>query len=456
MRLALSLVPAVAALAGQAVLLTLQSTAFAAAPRIVKGPYVTAVSDTTADVRLELDSPSPVVLQVVREHAPATLRKVVDGASSSMHVVHLTGLDPGKPYFAAVSLGTTPGTVVAQSAFKTSPAPDANPGTTGTHFIVYGDDRSDAETHGALVRLMGMIPSDFLVNTGDIVADGASAPDWQSFFDVEAPLLREHPLFLCIGNHELYDDEAGANFARYFGFPGPGGAPRPYGTERMGDVRFFFLNGMHDWSSGEERDWLERELTRADAEPGLVWRVAVVHHGPWSSGPHGANARLVAAHVPELLASHKVDLLLSGHDHIYERGEAGGTKYLISGGGGAPVYKIGPPTPTTRKAESAYHFIEVTTTASDVRIVTHRGDGSILERCGFTKGWPWDCDTPPPAPRPAAAATQPPAAPTPAKSSSRCSVAAPGAPGARGVAALALPGMLAAALGALLGRRRRG
>ncbi|HTQ46484.1 MAG TPA: metallophosphoesterase [Polyangiaceae bacterium] len=447
MRLALSLVP-------PAVLLTMQGAAFAAAPRIVKGPYVTAVSDTTADVRLELDSPAAVTLQVVRERAPATLRKVVDGASSTMHVVHLTGLDAGKPYIAGINIGPTQGPVVAEVAFKTSVPADPN---AGTHFIVYGDDRSDQETHAGVVRLMGQIPSDFLVNTGDIVADGASSSDWQSFFDVEAPLLHEHPLFLCIGNHELYDDEAGANFARYFGFAGPGGAPRPYGTERMGDVRFFFLNGMHDWSSGEERDWLEHELTRADGEPGLVWRIVVVHHGPWSSGPHGPNRRLIEAHIPDLLSAHKVDLVLSGHDHIYERGDAGGLKYLISGGGGAPVYKLGTPTPTTRKAESTYHFIEVTTTANDLRIVTHRAEGSILEKCGFAKGKAWDCDTAPPAPRPAAAATQSPGdAPAPAKSTSRCSVAAAGASGPRGLAALVFPGILAAILGAALARRRRG
>jgi len=435
-------------------MLTLQSAALAAAPRIVKGPYVTAVSDTTADVRLELDAPSAVTLQVVRERAPATLRKVVDGASRTLHGVHLTGLDAGKPYIVGVSLGPTQGPIVGEVDLKTSPRPEDGG---STHFIVYGDDRSDPDTHAGVARLMGQIPSDFLVNTGDIVADGASSSDWQSFFDVEAPLLREHPIFLCIGNHELYDDEAGANFARYFGFAGPGGAPRPYGTERMGDVRFFFLNGMHDWSSGEERDWLEHELSRADAEPGLVWRMVVVHHGPWSSGPHGPNKRLLDAHIPELLAAHKVDLVLSGHDHIYERGDAGGTKYLISGGGGAPVYKLGPPTPTTRKAESSYHFIEVTTTTTDLRIITHRAEGSIIERCGFAKDKPWDCDTAPPAPRPAAAATQPPAGgAAPPKSTSRCSVGAAGASGPRGLASLVFPGILAAAVGVALARRRRG
>ena len=95
---------------------------------------------------------------------------------------------------------------------------------------------------------MMQVPSDLLIQTGDLVSDGGSAQDWQTFFDIERALLRERPILAAIGNHELYDDAAGANFLRYFGFPDAGGPPRPYGTVRFGNVRFFFLNGMHGWS----------------------------------------------------------------------------------------------------------------------------------------------------------------------------------------------------------------
>jgi len=449
-RLSFALLPVLAAL-----FVAPREAAGAPGPsRLVKGPYVTSFSDTTADVRFELDAAGPATLEIGPEHSPTPARKIVDGSASAMHVLHVTGLEPGKTYAYGITVG---GPIVGRGDVTTAPKLDAG---APVHFLIYGDNRSDPSAHAAITRAMVETPSDFLLNTGDIVEDGGSASDWQTFFQVEAPLLRERPLFLCIGNHELYDDEAGANFARYFGFPDASGSfanPKPYGTARVGMVRLFFLNAMHDWDSGEERDWLDRELRKSDTELGLAWRIAVVHHGPWSSGPHGPNPRLVSAHLPELLAAHKVDLLVSGHDHIYERGDSGSIKYLISGGGGAPLYRITHPSATTRKAEAAYHFIEVTATSGDLRIVARRLDGSVLDKCGFAKNQGWDCDTPPmpvaaPPAGPPSAPVAPATPPSPPATSSRCALAVPGE--ATNVASWVAVCVVAGA--AALGRRRRG
>jgi hypothetical protein len=366
-----------------------------------------------------------------------------------MHVVRVGGLEAAASYTYGVRVA---GAIVGRGRFTTPPAPDSSAPLT---FLVYGDDRSDQTTHAAVVRSLALTPSDVLINTGDVVADGGNAGDWQSFFEVEAPLLRERPLLLAIGNHELYDDSAGANFARYFGFDDASGTLQPYGTVRLGNVRFFFLNGMHDWDSGPERSWLTAELTHADTEPGLVWRVAVVHHGPWSSGPHGANAKLVDAHVPELLVAHKVDLLLSGHDHIYERGDGGPLKYIISGGGGAPLYRISPPMLATRKAESTYHFVEVTTGPAGIKTVAHRLDGTILERCGFAKGTAWDCDALPGTSPPAAGAPSSTAPSDGPPSAPRCGCEVPGARAASALVPVALLALGALAALALARRRSR-
>ncbi len=357
---------------------------------MIKGPYMTAVSDTGGTVRFELEKAAPAAVEVVREadgkeRAGASKGIFESRDASTLHAVTMTGLEPATRYTYVVRAEHA---VVADGRFVTAP----KAGTQGAvTFLVYGDDRTDNDAHAAVVRAMMQIPSDFLVQTGDMVSDGGNARNWQTFFDIEKPLLRERPLLAAIGNHELYDDEAGGNFARYFGFTDASGSVRPYGTVRYGNVRFFFLNGMEGWG-GEERLWLERELGRADGEAGLVWRFVVVHQSPWSAGPHGPNVRMVEARVPELLFAHKVDLLFAGHDHLYERGDAGPIKYLISGGGGAPLYSDFHATATTRKVEAVHHFIEVTTGADAVRIVARRIDGSVLDRCGLAKGGPWDCD----------------------------------------------------------------
>jgi hypothetical protein len=401
------------------------------------------VTSGGGEVRFELDSvgPATVELTLGAGDGGAARRTVADPAAS-MHVVRVTGLQPARVYDYTVAAG---GAVLGRGHLVTAPLDDAGE---PVKFLLYGDDRNNEAVHASIVQSLVATPSDFLVNTGDLVADGGSAADWETFFRIEGPLLRDRPLFQAIGNHELYDDQSGSSFGKYFGYPDASGTPQPFGTARWGSVRFFFLNGMHDWQGGAEREWLEHALARADGEAGLVWRIAVVHHSPWSSGPHGANLKLIEAHVPELLADHHVDLLLAGHDHIYERGDAGRLKYIISGGGGAPLYAVGHPVPATRKAESAYHFVEVTLTGDTLRMVAHRLDGTTLESCGFSPGKPWDCDAV--AKSDAPALVEAPAQPPP--SPARCRCALPGTPGeGLGGVLLAL-----AAAGLRVARRRRG
>jgi acid phosphatase type 7 len=391
----------------------LDSGAASADVRITKGPYVTGVFDTGADVRFELDKAAPARVTIARDADPTSDPQTFESADQSgMHAARAFRLEAATRYGYSVRVGNL---VLGDGHFSTAPAPGSSSPVT---FIVYGDDRTDPIAHSAVTRAMLQVPSAFLVNTGDTVEDGGDPDAWTTFFGVEASLLRDRPIFVSVGNHEFVSDFAGTNFVRYFGFPDIAGQSKLYGTVRVGLIRFFFLNGMHGWDSGEERDWLVDELTKADAEPGVVWRLVVVHHGPWSSGPHGPNARLVESHIPELLAAHHVDLLLSGHDHIYERGSSGALKYLVSGGGGAPLYRIDRLQATSLKAEAAYHFVQITASSSSMKVLARRVDGTVLDRCGFDRGQAWDCDSP-------RAEVQPPVpvsvAATPRASSARCS-----------------------------------
>jgi hypothetical protein len=422
-----------------ALFLRVSLVAATAAPHAQKGPYLTGLSSTSIEIRVELATPAPASAQVRREgEAEAKSARFDDPAEETMHVIRATGLSPGTGYVYVVTSGKV---ILGGGRFATAPGPGSVAPIT---FLAYGDDRTDPTAHAVVVQAMQQVAADFLVNTGDAVQDGAEAADWQSFFDVEGPMLRNRAIFSAIGNHELTNDQSGANFARYLALLDDAGVPHLYGTARFGSVRLFFLNGMHDFANGQEREWLERELAASDTEAGLIWRVAVVHHGPWSVGPHGPNRLLVEAGVPQLLAKHSVDLILSGHDHVYDRGADGRLKYIVTGGGGAPLYGIGRADPTMRKAEAAYHFVELSATAQSMSVVVHRAvDNSVLERCAFNKGQPWDCD-PPPSPQVSAPAASPPSS-TPA----RCACSTPGLP----------PSGTSAAGGALLmcliGRMRR-
>jgi len=407
------------------------SVAFASGPRLVKGPYMTELDDHDVTVRFQLEGAASAAVHVARDDGKGDAKTVASKSVSGVQVARMTGLEPAVRYVYDVRVGAA---TIGAGRFSTGRAGDAS---TPSTFLVYGDNRTDDAAHAAVVQAMTAVPSDFIVQTGDMVADGGNEAEWQRFFDIERPLLADHPIFSAIGNHELVDDRAGAAFARYFAAvdAAAGRVPPPYSTTRIGNVRLFLLNTVENWQ-GDERDWLERELARSDAEGEGVWRIAVMHHGPWAAGPHGPNQELLDAHVPELLAAHKIDLVLSGHDHIYERGAAV-LKYIVSGGGGAPLYPVHP-TATTRKVEAAHHFVTVSAGADALRVVAIRVDGSVIERCGFERGGPWDCDAAPSTnagdsggvgplvdAAPPRAAAPPPANP-PAAPSPRCTVTAPG------------------------------
>lgn len=351
--------------------------ASAAHAKITKGPWVQRVTPTSAVVRVEVSPAAAVSLELT-----GTTTTLESREPKSLHEIALDHLTPGKRYTYAIKAGTAS----KLASFTTAPDESAD---APFRFLAYGDNRTDDAAHAAVVRAMVPAPGDFLIHTGDFVENGASLPQWQTFFEIEAPLLSTRPIVSAVGNHELVDG-SGINYVKFFG---PGDATKPEHldhTFRWGNTRFFLLNGLSHWKSGVEREWLDRVLTDADAEKGLVWRVVVVHHGPWSSGPHGGNSNFHDAGLPALFKQHKIDLIFSGHDHTYERGIGDGIAYVVTGGGGAPLYRLRTRVPQSRHSESTHHYVQAEVNHRLLQLTAIRPDGSRIEKCALSKdteGW---------------------------------------------------------------------
>ncbi|GAA4353137.1 hypothetical protein GCM10023185_13490 [Hymenobacter saemangeumensis] len=141
----------------------------------------------------------------------------------------------------------------------------------------------------------------------------------------------ENRFFPSLGNHDLYTN-AGAAYLAYFTLPGN---ERYYDFVR-GNVHFFAVN-----SDGSEPDgtgrfsaqarWLKERLAASTAP----WKVVYFHHAPYSSGSHGSD-RGLRWPFREWGAS----LVLTGHDHTYERVVADGLVYCVNGLGGRSLYSF--------------------------------------------------------------------------------------------------------------------
>ncbi len=348
---------------------------------ILRGPVITDVGPQTATISIETDGNVGAVLEW---GVGQTLDQRVTSAPGRIHRFTLTGL-PARTkisYRVQAGSGHTP-----QLAFHTSP----NPGEP-IRIGIYGDVRGGHDTHRRLVEAMLGEGLDLIAVTGDMVARGSDHGDWQKFFAVTRELLAQVRYVPAIGNHDLGWATAGPEILQLP--PGPAGRPDHvywYSVD-LADVHLVFLDS-NAYEQTEQEAWLEADLAAARAR-GVRAIIAITHDGPYSRGIHRGNEIAHDRYVP-ILARHHVDLVVSGHDHLYQRGEAGGIRYIVSGGGGAGLYQ--PTCGVRRKPKCsedgmkkllvAHHYLVVAITADTLEMCPRGTDGKLLERCTRYRLW---------------------------------------------------------------------
>lgn len=142
-------------------------------------------------------------------------------------------------------------------------------------------------------------------------------------------------------------------------------------------------------------DWLRRDLARAAARPSIE-HVFVFLHAPLVTAAEGHPPATAA---PVLLrelsdAGGKVRVVFAGHNHLYERShpvratpahprgerdDAAGIVNVVTGGGGAPLYRARAPAPLIAKAASAYHYLRVEVRGAEVRARAIGLDGEEID-----------------------------------------------------------------------------
>ncbi|HEY5936283.1 MAG TPA: metallophosphoesterase [Kofleriaceae bacterium] len=347
---------------------------------IRRGPILAEVDAVTATIAVETDPGIAVVLEWGvgdksdrRETSPA----------GSHHVFKLSGLPANTriSYRALAGATQTP-----RYAFRTLP-----PARAPVRIGIYGDVRGGHATHRRLVDNMLGEGLDAVAVTGDMVLRGSDEGDWQRFFAITRELMAQLPYYPAVGNHDLGWD--GADVARraeeVFALPaGPPGRPdfAYWYSRTVADVHMVFLDS-NNYERPEQETWLEADL--AQARKAKVRAILVfTHDGPYSRGYHGGNAIARDRYVP-ILTRYNVDLVLSGHDHLYQRGELAGLRYVVTGGGGASLYSIrcgvsGRPKCKTDDGMISifkeHHYL-VLAIGRDLELCPRRVDGTLLEKC---------------------------------------------------------------------------
>jgi hypothetical protein len=371
---------------------------------ILRGPYLQQVTDLSAIVVWTTRDPGVGQVRYSASGGPtvsATAETRVFPASQTglasdftQYEARLIGLAPGTLYTYNVFMGgidATPG----QDVFTTAP----RTGGGSVRFIAFGDSGVGSTAQNQLAARMATDTFDLALHTGDVAYGNANmvgGPSYTQYdnwlFGVYSSWMRSRPFYPSIGNH---DDEIG--FARayrdVFVLPEEGAsATFPDHAERYysfdyGPVHFVALDTELAFLNASRRQaqlsWLEADLA-ATNQP---WRVVYFHRSPYSSGAeHGSSLEVRQAFAP-IFERHRVDLVLSAHDHDYERSipwrqyvtTGGLVTYVVTGGGGAALYPVGASAWTARSA-SYHHYVRVTAGECVMTLEAVRIDGVVFDQ----------------------------------------------------------------------------
>ncbi len=363
-----------------------------------KGPWLMDPRATEITVMAEREVRGPLSVTVWPDDLPGDAAAHGEGAVSvesaeraALHEVTVRGLTPATRYRYAVRGEGVDG---YGGRFATAPAGGE---FTPFRFAIYGDTRSRSGSHRAVVSAIAREGAEWAIHTGDLVDDGRDEDQWQRFFEIEAELLASTPMLPVIGNHELSrPGSSGVDlYRRYVRCAPSAESPSPELDYAFawGNVHLVLVNAYDDFSDEGTAQWLDQRLAaaRRAADEHRGWVLFVSHWGPRSSGPHGDNRPFRRGEVVSMLRRHRVDATIAGHDHLYERGDDQGLRYIVTGGGGSPLYRRRFERDHARVVVSEHHFVRVDVESERLVFTAVRPDGSVIDRCGLRRTG-WDCD----------------------------------------------------------------
>ena len=177
-------------------------------------------------------------------------------------------------------------------------------------FAIIGDSGTgDAEQIGVAQQMRAQratLPFTFVLMLGDNIYGGHSPADLKKKFTDPYQLLMTDQVkfYASLGNHDNPDERVFEPFnmggKRYYKF-------------RKGNAEFFALDSTY--MDPVQLDWLRQQLSGSSA----TWKICYFHHPLYSDAKfHGPDLDLRQRLEP-ILQQYSVDVVFSGHEHVYER-----------------------------------------------------------------------------------------------------------------------------------------
>ncbi len=288
-----------------------------------RGPYLQSPSSTSIIIKWRSNKAIPS--QIRYGTISGKLDQLVETtASIDNHELVLDDLKPATRYYYQVG-----GLDEEEFYFKTAPIEgEARPvriwvlGDSGS-----GDERAE-KVRDAFYQFNQGPAADMILLLGDTAYKLGSDADYQkAFFEMYPDTLATTPVFSSPGNHDFETDQ-GAPYFEIFSLPvdgktgGVASGTESYYSFNFANIHFVSLDTeVSDRSPGTEMyRWLVADLKANQQD----WTIAFFHHPLYSKGRHdsdnsGSAMADLREHYTPIFETYGVDLIISGHNHSYER-----------------------------------------------------------------------------------------------------------------------------------------
>jgi acid phosphatase type 7 len=340
-----------------------QSSSFAKTNKIIRGPYLQQASSNSITIRWRTQKPSIGIIKLFTEDGEKYYRDLV---LKTEHKMRITGLEASKKYnysifFKNKDKAELMSNFANQNIFSFRTFPDNK--LSASNILVLGDPgiSSDSSIPRKFRRHQGQVIEgynsfltkkkldlDLVVTLGDNAYHNGTDREFQKgFFEPYVDLIANTPLFTAFGNH---DSGLEREFLSYTArsYPKPKGVyydifslpgKQAYYSFDHGSAHFIVLDSFDSlWEDLEEDysnfekiwdknstvansmlKWLEKDLK----ENLSTWNIVIFHHPPFTSDSEYEKQDIWRAwtnsNIVPLLHEYKIDLVLTGHIHNYQR-----------------------------------------------------------------------------------------------------------------------------------------
>ncbi len=321
-----------------------------------------------------------------------TLSQIESLQIDATHFVHratIPGLATETEYVYRVRSGAA---ATATFAFSTAPK-RTSPFVTAW----WGDNHAGTVTLATHVTNLLAHAPNLICVAGDMVNSGNAIAEWHDYWFKPLETLnaaQTTPVIYARGNH---DGEHALAYA-YSTLPGN----EAWFAFDYGNSRFIFLDSEVDTSSAPEQfNWLQTELSRPETQQ-AAFRIVCFHRPPyvnvWNGGGYIGEPFVRSDWVP-LFTQKNVDIVISGHQHSYQRGATNGVVYVVSGGGGGALdTQVVAAWPFTQIVEwSKYHYDIMEVNGSVLAWETYDDHNQVLDMFTLQSRVPvlnWQSGTP--------------------------------------------------------------